>query len=625
MRSAKFGVDARGRGSTSVMSSSDIDMLRLENEDLLASARNTFLRVAETLSGAATMAIITDCRGVILEVGGDRKTIDDAHNIRLEIGAAWDEQDAGTNGIGTALATGQMTVVNAHEHFCEGVKTWACVGAPIRSPIDGHILGVVDFSGPHDIFQRHNIALAMVSAKHIELALRDKIHTERMRLLETSLGRIPRLGTSHGFVIVDRFGQVIHHDETAAFNLRRMNAIDNLQKGDRILDLDGATSGFDLSERLPSELRNHDAEPLVLDGKIRGALLVVGPKPRSALGTVVSSSPSATAKQVHDIVGRSPAIMEAIDRTERAAQGRIAILFEGETGVGKELFARHVHRVAFPSDKEPFVAFNCGAVSRELIGGELFGHAAGAFTGATREGRAGRFEAANGGTLSLDEIGEMPLDLQPYILRALEEEAIYRLGESKARPVNVRLVASTNRNLRSDVEEGRFRRDLYFRISAIKITIPPLRDRIDDLELLLDHFNRRFAEKYSILPVNIAPETMDVLRCYSWPGNVRELRNLVESAMFMTTKGVLRVENLPEDILRPPSSQQQMFPGDDNRLGPLPNAAKSTAGMTLELSERHMIETAVRETNGNIKLAAEQLGVSVSTIYRKLSQYRSGK
>jgi transcriptional regulator of acetoin/glycerol metabolism len=624
-RSAKFGVDARGRGSTSVMAPSDIDVLRFENEDLLASARQTFLRVAETLSDAGTMAIITDFRGVILEVGGDRKTIDAAHNIRLEIGAAWDEQDTGTNGIGTALATGQMTVVNAHEHFCEGVKAWACVGAPIISPIDGRILGVVDFSGPHDIFQRHNIALAMVSAKHIELALTEKIRTERMQLLETSLGKIPRVGISDGIVIVDRFGQVIHHDQTAASNLRRMSAIDRLEKGDRILDLDGSTSGFDLAERLPTELKNHDVLPLTMDGKIRGAMLVIGPRQRSASETIARTSSAARLTRVPEIIGQSPAILEAIDRTERAAQGRTAILIEGETGVGKELFARHVHKVAFPSEKEPFVAFNCGAVSKELIGGELFGHAAGAFTGATRDGRAGRFEAASGGTLSLDEIGEMPLDLQPYLLRALEEEVIYRLGESKGRPVNVRLVASTNRNLRSDVDEGRFRKDLYFRISAIKITIPPLRDRLDDFELLLDHFNRRLADKYTIAPLTLAPEAMDILRRYSWPGNVRELRNLVESAMFMTKGSILRVCELPDDILRATTSDRTALGPDKTSSRSFPTDEGDHEGRTLAVSERHMIERAMQETAGNIKVVAQRLGVSVSTIYRKLSQYKSGK
>jgi transcriptional regulator with PAS, ATPase and Fis domain len=457
------------------------------------------------------------------------------------------------------------------------------------------------------------------------LALREKIRTERMQLLETSLGRIPRLGTNHGIVIVDRFGQVIHHDETATLNLQRTNAVDKLQKGDRILDLDGSPCSSDLSEGLPSELRNHDVQPLIVDGKIRGALLVVGPRQRSDPKTVAALSSTSKAPQFSEIVGRSPSILEAVEKTERAARGRTAILIEGETGVGKELFARHIHKVAFPTNKEPFVAFNCGAVSRELIGGELFGHAAGAFTGATREGRAGWFETANGGTLSLDEIGEMPLDLQPYILRVLEEEAIYRLGESKARPVSVRLVASTNRNLRSDVDEGRFRKDLYYRISAIKIFVPPLRSRVDDIELLLEHFNQRFSAKYNTPSVKISNEVLDLLRTYSWPGNVRELRNLVESAMFMTIGGVFRVENLPEDILDSLDTQRQTPFHGETSSPPLHTFAGSPSGITLERSERNMIETAVQEMDGNIKLAAARLGISVSTIYRKLSQYKSGK
>ena len=624
-RSVKSGVDAHGRGATQIIPREDIERLRQENDDLLASARQTFLQIADTLGDAATMAIITDGRGIILDVGGDTKTIDDAHNIRLEIGAAWNEGNTGTNGIGTALATGQVVHVHAAEHFCEGVKAWACVGAPIKSPVDGSIIGVVDFSGPHDIFQRHNLALAMMSANHIELALTGKIRTERMQLLEASLRKMPRLGAGDGIIIVDRFGRIVHHNNAAALNLRALNAAEPPKKGDRILNLSGTMPTSDLEASLPEEIRDHTVLPLTVNGAVRGAILVIGTKTPSKSASRHRSASTGAARLGTDIIGRSPILLEAIDRAARAANGRTSILLEGETGVGKELFARLIHRISFPSGKEPFVAFNCGAVSKELIGGELFGHAPGAYTGATREGRAGRFEVANGGTLSLDEIGEMPLELQTYVLRALEEEAIYRLGESRLRPINVRLIASTNRNLRLEVNEGRFRKDLYFRISAVKITIPPLRERPGDVDYLIHHFNMFFAEKYGVEPVEFDPDCMDLLQSHDWPGNVRELRNLVESATLMSSGDPVRVDDLPEDIRDAIAARStSTMPGTgEHELGRA--AEEPHERTTLGMNERMMIERAIKEADGNIAIAAQSLGVARSTIYRKLNQYRSRK
>ena len=626
-RSSSSGVDARGRGSTQILPRDDVERLRQENDDLLTSARQNFLRIADTLADAATMAIITDARGVILDVGGDSKTIEDAHNICLEIGAAWNERSTGTNGIGTALATGKIVLVRAAEHFCEGVRSWACVGAPIRSPVDGSIIGVVDFSGPHDIFQRHNLALAMISANHIELTLTEKVRTERMHLLEASLRKMPPTGAGDSVIVVDRFGRIIHHNEAAALNLRAMGLARTVAKGSRILDLNGIMPADNFEASLPEEIKDHSVLPLTVDGSVRGLILVLGARERARVNkdrnpgskSAPSRRPSA------EIVGRSPVLLETIDRAERAARGRTSILLEGETGVGKELFARLIHEVSFPSGTEPFVAFNCGAISKELIGGELFGHAHGAFTGATREGRPGRFEAANNGTLALDEIGEMPLELQPYVLRALEEGAIYRLGESKQRPVKVRLIASTNRNLRNEVADGRFRKDLYFRINAVKITIPPLRERLGDVDYLIHHFILFFAQKYGVQLIEFEPDCMDLLQKYDWPGNVRELRNLIESATLMSKGHAVGIIDLPEDIREAMETTSVVSVLNDPgqlKEEPVPIRDDPT---TLNMNERMMIENALKCANGNISVAAQRLDVSRSTIYRKLNQYRLSK
>ncbi|MBB2737362.1 MULTISPECIES: sigma-54-dependent Fis family transcriptional regulator [Bradyrhizobium] len=621
-RSIKSGVNAHCKGSSFITSPDDLYELRLKNDDLLGSSAQTFRRVAEVLGDAATMLVITDRNGVVLDVGGDQRTIDAGHDIRLEVGAAWGETVTGTNGIGTALVTGKPVHVHAAEHFSEGIKAWTCVGSPIRSPIDGSIIGIIDFSGPQAIFHRHNVALAVIAANHIELALSEKLRLERIRLLEASISRMPGMGSADGVVILDRFGRVIHHNDMASARWRRIAQSRELNIGSQILPSREGLLGKDLAEGLPEELREQRIEPLVVDGVVKGAMLVLASKPRTnpAASEMLPTTRAALMSAKEAIVGCSEALLEVVQKIERAALGRTAILLEGETGVGKELFARLVHAASQKTGKEPFVAFNCGAVSKELLGGELFGHAPGAYTGATREGRPGRFEFANGGVLSLDEIGEMPMDLQPYLLRVLEERAVYRLGDSKARAVDVRLVASTNRNLKQEVAEGRFRKDLYFRIGVVRFTIPPLRERLGDVEILIDHFNRQFATIYSTQPLRFEAATMELLRRYSWPGNVRELRNLIENLVLMTITGIVTPRDLPEDFLevtpaQPPSISVQ----SENRA----TGSEGDEVARFDEMERRAIERAVANAGGNIAAAAEKLGLSRATLYRKLHQYRS--
>jgi transcriptional regulator with PAS, ATPase and Fis domain len=263
------------------------------------------------------------------------------------------------------------------------------------------------------------------------------------------------------------------------------------------------------------------------------------------------------------------------------------------TGVGKELFARAIH--GEEGGGGPFVAYNCGAASKELIASELFGHVRGAFTGATTEGRAGRFDLPHGGTLCLDEIGEMPLELQPVLLRVLEEGIIYRLGDTQPRRVDVRLLAMTNRNLREGVEAGHFRRDLYYRISVTRIRIPPLRERDIDIDLLVGHFNRKLALRHGVPERQLSAEIMAVLRAYSWPGNVREMRNVIENMLLTSSEPAVSLDDLPAELLDEIATS-----------GVIPSLRDE--GASLEETERLAI--------------ARALGVSRSTLYRKIELYQ---
>jgi DNA-binding NtrC family response regulator len=273
----------------------------------------------------------------------------------------------------------------------------------------------------------------------------------------------------------------------------------------------------------------------------------------------------------------------------------------------------------------PFVPFNCGAVSREMLGSELFGYVRGAFTGAAAEGRIGRFELADGGTLCLDEIGELPLDLQPYLLRVLEEGVLYRIGDNVPRRVSVRLLAMTNRNLRHEVAAGRFRRDLYHRLAVTALRVPPLRERHGDVPRLISHFNGVLAERHGRAPVCFTAAALDLLQGHDWPGNVRELRNVVERAILLSTGGTVDVRDLPDELRDACGGVEaggwpSPYPAVAGPAMPIQTPA-GAAPMSLTVTEQRTIEDVIVATGGNLSDAAAVLGISRSTLYRKMSQH----
>jgi transcriptional regulator with PAS, ATPase and Fis domain len=297
--------------------------------------------------------------------------------------------------------------------------------------------------------------------------------------------------------------------------------------------------------------------------------------------------------------------LTAIGLARQFATKRVPVLIEGETGVGKELFARAIHGDA----SAPFIVYNCGSISRELTAGELFGHVKGAYTGATPEGRRGRFELAHGGTLCLDEIGEMPLDVQSLLLRVLEEGIVYRVGDTQPRRIDVRVLALTNRNLADEVEAGRFRRDLFYRIAVTRLTVPPLRERGGDVALLVEHLNQKLARRHGVSPRHFGAAALEVLTRHAWPGNVRELRNCIESLLLTAAQPEVSAEEARDAL---PRSESPSGTYDTKVLA---------EGASLVEMEREAILGAARRANGNLAEAARLLNISRSTLYRKVARY----
>ncbi|UCI28590.1 sigma-54-dependent Fis family transcriptional regulator [Mesorhizobium sp. B2-8-5] len=616
-RSATGGINAQGVEAPLNSNRDEIEYLTRANAELLSAARRPFASLGPLLEGTGAMLVLADSDGVLIEAIGDKKTLHDGMDIHLAIGGKWNEGAVGTNGIGTALWTGEPIFVHAAEHFCAGIKGWTCAGAPIRDPLDGKIVGVVDLSGYSPIFRPHNTALVAATARQIEKALAEQQQEQRTRLLEAFISSAPGYRGKDGLVIVDHRGRAIFcnnvpNGDTAEMTDGPMEP----GRGRWLMNLPASGSDNDLAKALPAHLRSCHITPLKLDGNLSGAALVFPAAPIvSGVAAINREADKRLQAATSMIVGESEKVLAAVDVASRVARssGVTSLLIEGETGVGKELFARLVHAGSQRSDTDPFVALNCGAITRELFGSELFGHVAGAFTGASRDGKAGVFEQANGGVLSLDEIGELPLEIQPFLLRVLEERVVHRIGDSRGRPVDVRLVASTNRDLKQEVAAGRFRSDLYYRIGAVSIRVPALRERGEDVLLLVEHFNRQIAAKAGNDPLQFSTQALDALLAYRWPGNVRELKNMMERLHILARDSGIDLQDLPSEITTGHGSGTMQ---SDN-----PAAMLEAPVCTFEDAERQAIRNALAAEGGNLSKVALRLGISRPTLYRKLEQY----
>jgi DNA-binding NtrC family response regulator len=322
-----------------------------------------------------------------------------------------------------------------------------------------------------------------------------------------------------------------------------------------------------------------------------------------------ASSPAGNAAPTGGIVGMAASLLKALERARHAARTDADVLIEAESGTGKELFARYIHENSDRRDR-PFVAVNCAAVPEHLLESELFGHVRGAFTGATTS-KAGKFELAEGGTLLLDEIGEMPLHLQPKLLRALQEREFERLGDTRSTHVNIRIVATTNVSLPVMVEQGKFRADLYYRLNVIPLSLPPLRERREDIPVLADFFARKFAGEAGRPTPVLHPEFVTGLQAHSWPGNVRELGNFIRRVVTLSDGGEIGPKLLKTELSGETYSRT------------LPSASRVPvcAGTSMREVERNLLEATLQITGGNRTRTAEMLGVSLRTIRNKIREH----
>ena len=552
----------------------------------------------QQLSGAGHAVLLTDARGVILNcvtAPTERRIFERAG---LWLGADWSEAREGTNGIGTCLVERQAVTIHQEEHFRGRHTGLTCSASPVFDP-HGELLAVLDVSSARADVSRqsqfHTMALVNLSAKMIESCyfLRCFEHhwLLRFHLQAESVGLF-----SEGLLAFDGEGRV------CAVNQSALNLLGNGRGGllgqpveaffdCRLDDLLGRATAL-ASTSWP--LRTRDGRQLF--ASLRGQVKALAP----AIAPV--ATPSVPAKSA-EICLLDPALQNDFRRALRVFERDVPLLLNGETGSGKEAFAKAVHQASQRASK-PFVALNCASIPESLIESELFGYRGGSFTGARKEGMRGKLQQADGGTLLLDEIGDMPLALQTRLLRVLEERRVVPIG-GEPQDVDVRIISATHRNLLERVADGSFREDLYYRLNGLEVALPALRERSDKGPLL----DFLLAEEAGRHAVQLDPAARRLLLDFNWPGNVRQLRNVLRTLVALCEDGRIGVGDLPALIRNAPPVKAEPVGAVDNPQHPLDDAERQALLAALEQKRWHM--TAV----------AAQLGVSRNTLYRKLRKH----
>lgn len=577
--------------------------------------------VYASIKGKGLLITITNAEGRVARTSGDLAVLRMADSLNFGPGANWAEPCVGTNAIGTALTTGRPMQVFGEEHFCRSHHQWNCTAAPILDP-RGNIWGCFDISGPTNSDHSRVLDLVMQAARALEQNL-SKLYCSELEGQMASLFTSMFNSVVTGVLFLNRNGRITSANDTANLLLRPHGR-----------DLKGtkAEKLFDMEPYLAKAKHPGQCDPVPIKCLTKPDLFVRAMPTFSATGTwldtIITVSETQTSRQfamarpeqsrknktkkvngfehvLHECVPMKQAIRQAAN----AARTPSTVLLMGESGTGKELFAQGIHR-AGPRAQQPFVAVNCGAFSEELVQSELFGYREGAFTGAAKRGRVGKFQKADKGVLFLDEIGDMPLSQQVNLLRALEEQAVVPVGGSTPRPVNVKIVAATNRNLMDLVRQGRFREDLYYRLNVVGISIPPLRERGNDIIMLAKNHLRRLCTDFGIACPEIAPETESLLLAHDWPGNVRELVNCLEYTANNLSGTWLRPEHLP-----PYLTGQVHGRAADGDIPSLPQ------GFELKEREANAIREALRFHHGNISQTAKALGIGRNTLYAKMERY----
>jgi len=541
----------------------------------------------------------------------------------------WSEDLLGTNAIGTAIIVKKAIQIVGSEHFRNELHSLTSSAVPVFDA-NGTLTAILALIGPKDEDHSHVLTMlqkaVIITVNKWRIAQKNRqivVYSDRLRNIFNIMFDGVIIVTANGVIEdVNPAASRILGKETSSLNgipfetmcegKTFLNQMLNtgVPFSDVELFLDSSAGRVHC---LASGQTSRDEK-----GNITGGIIVM--RGFDKVHQLVNSVCGARAElNFQDIIGRSQAIMSTINIARGAANSMSNVLIQGDSGTGKEIFARAIHNGS-ERRKGPFIAINCGAIPRELIGSELFGYVDGAFTGARRGGRLGKFEMAAGGTLFLDEIGDMPLDEQVVLLRVLQDRLVTRIGDSKEIPVDVRILCATNKDLMHEVQKGSFRQDLYYRLNVISLTIPPLRDRKTDISLLVNYCLEQMEKQDKTKQNLMNPAVMSYLSNYTWPGNVRELQNVVERMVIIAEDRLVNVADLPLEI----RMMKDHVSNKDQQISNCLDFQESYAHKRTQLiaeQESTQIKSLLRKHRGNHSEVAKAMGFSRTTLYRKLKQY----
>ncbi|GKG94088.1 sigma-54-dependent Fis family transcriptional regulator [Desulfovibrionaceae bacterium] len=616
-RSARYGLDPHLDGAPEAGGLSAAGLRKRINgqREFFDLARAQIDTLYGLLKGTGFCMALADSEGYVLYVVGDAELVEHFKRRRCLPGYRWLERDVGTCAIGLALEEKVPVFLPGDAMFSMDARRLSNAGAPVFAPDGGVVLGAISLSGESAMMHVHTLGLVRQAAETVTSQLRER---ERMRDLATTNQYLRALieSDSRGIVTVDSHGRIVQTNRSA----RRLFSLPVSPAGRDFEDFTGGRSGVlehlatGKSFKAREILARHSGmthfasfDPICMsNGEVVGGLLTVQEK-KEVMGMAVEVTGSHAHFTFDSILGSSACLGQALRHARIAAASTAPVLLCGETGTGKELFAQAIHNGGERRNR-PFVAINCGAIPKELLESELFGYEEGAFTGARKGGRPGKFELADSGTLFLDEIGDMPFDMQVKLLRVLQTGEIQRVGGLRTVPVDLRVISATNKDLRQAIEQQKFRADLYYRISTLNILVPPLRERPEDILPLAEYFIQRHRLRLNKPTAVLPPDTAAMLTAHAWPGNVRQLESAVERAMHLAEGGDLLAEHFG-------------IAGLERTRQAAPSEPSGGPGQgTLEDLEQRAVAEALARHNGNIRAASRALGVSRPTLYRKLKK-----
>lgn len=579
----------------SVKNIPDAELLEIRNNhEVFQLAQPVLKQAGQELSNDKHVLLFCDNDGIIIDHYGDLPVARHIGNsVNANNGAQWSERWAGTNAIGTSIILKQPVQIFSSEHFAHSCHDWVCSSAPILDPLTSELLGIINLSTPSDSYHTLSMMKTIGIVNQIERILFHNYYQAREMMQNLYIEAISQW-RNHIVILCDAKGKIL-----------KINSDYQFAEISSLMSITAKNHELISYKKWEDEVTLHETQYQVKYNKIFwydrfiGFIAILEKKNKFNHST---SNHNYYAKySFQSLVGESEAFKRTIYLAQVAASSDSNVLITGESGTGKELVASAIHQASSRLE-HPFIALNCAAIPKDLMPSELFGYVAGAFTGANPKGSMGKFELANKGTLFLDELGDMPLELQVQLLRVIQEQEIVRIGDKKRIPIDVRVIAATNKNLPEEIEQGNFRKDLFYRLNVIHIELPSLQNRIDDLPLLVERFIQKLTVKKYNGPYQLTDEAMNLLKEYSWPGNIRELENVIEYAVNFASNGLITPENLPKHI-----HKQKRIPKTLN-MNPVNQA------------ELDWIIAALKRSQMNVSKAAKELNMSRSTLYRKLNK-----